>query len=166
MSSFYENGEIIDQRKNTSNYYNNEEILGDSESISIPLEIEEGDNTMYVSLNIPTKKDSNYSARFIYDTGAEVFSLGYRLFNDLKENGLDYVDLNVSITTIGVSGVPSQNNAIIIKELKIGSYTVKNVVALVETLETANSSLLGMGFLNKFKEVKWSLIAKELVFYK
>jgi predicted aspartyl protease len=39
-------------------------------------------------------------------------------------------------------------------------------VALVETLETANSSLLGMGFLNKFKEVKWSLIAKELVFYK
>lgn len=166
MSSFYENGEIIDQRKNTSNYYNNEEILGDSESITIPLEIEEGEDTMYVSLNIPTKKDTNYSARFIYDTGAEVFSLGYRLFNDLKENGLDFVDLNVNITVVGVSGVPSQNNAIIIKELNLGSYTVKNVVALVETLESANSSLLGMGFLNKFKEVKWSLIAKELVFYK
>ena len=59
-----------------------------------------------------------------------------------------------------------KSNAIVIKELKIGSYTIKNVVAIVRTLESANTSLLGMGFLKKFNEVKWSLIAKELVFYK
>ena len=121
---------------------------------------------MYVSLNIPTKNNLEYSARFIFDTGAESFSIGYRLFNDLKEKGLEYEDLNVDISTVGVSGVSFKSNAIVIKELKIGSYTIKNVVAIVRTLESANTSLLGMGFLKKFNEVKWSLIAKELVFYK
>ena len=124
------------------------------------------DNTMFINLNIPTKNNPNYSARFIFDTGSETFSLGYRLFNDLKEKGLDYVDLNVNISSIGISGLSLISNAIIIKELKIGDFTVKNVVAIVRTLETSNTSLLGMGFLNKFKEVKWSLIAKELIFYK
>ena len=166
MSSVYKNGEVIDEKLNTNNYYIKNDIIGSSESINIPLEIEQGDDTMYVSLNIPTKNNPDYSARFIFDTGAESFSIGYRLFNDLKEKGLEYEDLNVDIATVGVSGVSFKSNAIVIKELKIGDYTIKNVVAIVRTLESANTSLLGMGFLKKFNEVKWSLIAKELVFYK
>jgi clan AA aspartic protease (TIGR02281 family) len=166
LSSVYKNGEVIDEKLNTNNYYIKNDIIGTSESINIPLEIEQGDDTMYVSLNIPTKNNPDYSARFIFDTGAESFSIGYRLFNDLKEKGLEYEDLNVDIATVGVSGVSFKSNAIVIKELKIGDYTIKNVVAIVRTLESANTSLLGMGFLKKFNEVKWSLIAKELVFYK
>ena len=166
MKAIYVNGEIVDQKKNTNNYYIDNEILGEKEFINIPLEIEEGDDTMYLTLEIPTKKDPNYSARFIFDTGAESFKIGYRLFNELKEKGLKYRDLDVNIKTVGVSGIEMENNAIVIEKLKIGEFTVKNVVALVSKLETSNTSLLGIGFLNKFKEVKWSLIAKELVFYK
>ena len=166
LKSIYKNGEIIDEKLNTNNYYVEDDLVGEGDSINIPLEIEEGDNTMYVNLNIPTKKNPNYSARFIFDTGAEKFSIGYRLFNDLKAKGLDYIDLKVNISSVGISGIPINNNAIIIKELKIGEYTIKNVVAMVKMSETANYSLLGMGFLKKFREVNWSLIAKELVFYK
>ena len=166
LTSTYQNGEVIDEKLNISNYYIKDDIIGKEEFIAVPLEIEEGDNTMFINLNIPTKNNPNYSARFIFDTGSETFSLGYRLFNDLKEKGLDYVDLNVNISSIGISGLSLISNAIIIKELKIGDFTIKNVVAIVRTLETSNTSLLGMGFLNKFKEVKWSLIAKELIFYK
>jgi len=41
-----------------------------------------------------------------------------------------------------------------------------NIIAFVETLETANSSLLGIGFLKKFSEVQWSLISNQLILYK
>jgi hypothetical protein len=166
MKSIYKNGEIIDQKKNTNNYYISEDILSDKESIKIPLEIEEGNNTMYLTLEIPTKNNPNYTARFVFDTGAESFKIGYRLFNELKEKGLKYRDLNVNIKTIGVSGIEMENNAIVIDKLKIGDFTLKNVVAHVSKLETSNISLIGIGFLNKFREVQWSLIAKELVFYK
>jgi predicted aspartyl protease len=88
------------------------------------------------------------------------------LFNELKEKGLKYRDLNVNIKTIGVNGIEMENNAIVIDKLKIGDFTLKNVVAHVSKLETSNISLIGIGFLNKFREVQWSLIAKELVFYK
>ena len=166
MTSIYENGEIIDQKRNINNYYIKDDISGEKESINIPLEIEEGDNTMYINLKIPTKSDSDYSARFVFDTGSESFKIGYRLFNELKEKGLKYIDLNVNIKSVGVSGIEFESNAIVIEKLKIGDFTLQNVVALVSKLESSNISLLGIGFLNKFKEVKWSLIAKELVFYK
>jgi hypothetical protein len=48
----------------------------------------------------------------------ESFSIGYRLFNDLKEKGLEYEDLNVDIATVGVSGVSFKSNAIVIKGVK------------------------------------------------
>ena len=95
-----------------------------------------------------------------------MFSLGYNLFNKLKQNGLDYVDLGIVVPTIGVRGEPSDNMVIKIKEIRIGEYKLKNIIAFVETLETANSSLLGIGFLKKFSEVQWSLISNQLTLYK
>jgi len=53
-----------------------------------------------------------------------------------------------------------------IAQLKIGEYTLKNVIALVKTLETANNSLIGIQFLEKFREVYWSLKQNRLIFYK
>ena len=90
----------------------------------------------------------------------------YHHFNKLKENGLDYVDLGIVIPTIGIRGEPTENMVIKIKEISIGQFKVKNVIAFVETLETANSSLLGIDFLKKFSEVKWSLISEQLTLYK
>lgn len=167
--SEYKNGdEVVNSiRSNIKNYYNENDIKGDLASIIIDLEFEENDNTKYVNLNFLTnKKTQTENERFIFDTGAEMLSLGYNLFNKLKENGLDYVDLGIVVSTEGVRGEPSENMVIKIKEISIGQFRVKNVIAFVETLETANSSLLGIDFLKKFSEVKWSLISEQLTLYR
>ena len=52
------------------------------------------------------------------------------------------------------------------KKEGIGEYKLMNIIAFVETLETANSSLLGIEFLKKFSEVQWSLISNQLILYK
>jgi clan AA aspartic protease (TIGR02281 family) len=113
-----------------------------------------------------SKRSQTEKFRFVFDTGAEVFSIGFNLFNKLKEEGLLYDDLGVIMETVGVKGESMQNKVIRIKEINIGQYKLKNVIAFVKTLETANSSLLGIGFLNKFSEVQWSLISNQLILYK
>ena len=167
--SDYKNGdEVVNSiRSNIKNYYNENDVKGDLTSIIIDLEFEENDDSKYVNLSFLTIKNTQTdNERFIFDTGAEMFSIGYNLFNKLKQNGLDYVDLGIVVPTIGVRGEPSDNMVIKIKEISIGQFKVKNLIAFVETLETANSSLLGIGFLKKFSEVQWSLISNQLTLYK
>ena len=157
------NGVKTETKNNTKNYYNKEDIIGDEESITINLE-KEG-NSMHVNLEFSTQTPTD-PVRFVFDTGATVFSIGYRLFEYLKKNGLEYDDLDIIIPTVGVRGEPTNNKLIKIHEIKIGSYTIKNIVAYVETLETANMSLLGISFMKKFSEVQWSLNSDALIFYK
>jgi predicted aspartyl protease len=52
---------------------------------------------------------------------------------------------------------------VVLEEVKIGDYIVKNVVATV--LDTP-SSLLGTGFLLKFSNVIWNMKDKKLTLYK
>tara|TARA_B100000795_G_scaffold153047_1_gene114675 strand:+ start:288 stop:1400 length:1113 start_codon:yes stop_codon:yes gene_type:complete len=163
--SNFQNGESLNKKRNIDNYYITEDILGQDKYITIELEKELNDDTMYVYLKFSTNKPVK-PVRFVFDTGAEMFSIGYKLFENLKMNGLSYEDLNVTVNTYGIRGEPTPNKVIKIKELTIGNYTVKNVIAFVETLETANTSLLGIQFLKKFKEVQWSLNSNKLVFYK
>ena len=165
----FKNGDKIigSERSNIKNYPIKDDIEGDVESSVIDLEFDENDNTKYVNLSfLNSKRSQTEKFRFVFDTGAEVFSIGFNLFNKLNENGLDYVDLGIVIETVGIRGEPIQNKVIKIKELSIGQYKVKNVIAFVKTLETANSSLLGIGFLKKFSEVQWSLISNQLILYK
>jgi|TARA_B110000967_G_scaffold28440_1_gene26470 predicted aspartyl protease len=157
------NGVETETKNNTKNYYNKEDIIGEEDSITINLE-KEG-NSMHVNLEFPTQTPTE-PVRFIFDTGASVFSIGYRLFEYLKKNGLKYDDLGIVIPTVGVRGEPTNNMLIKIHEIKIGSYTIKNIVAYVKTLETANMSLLGVSFMKKFSEVQWSLNSDELIFHK
>ena len=163
-TSKIENGLVIDKGSNIENYYVIEDLIDDDRSISINLESEENDDTMYVYLGFQTTT-STQPVRFVFDTGAEMFSIGFKLFENLKKKGLVYEDLNITVSTIGLRGEPSDNKLIKIKELTIGTYKVRNVIAAVETLESANSSLLGVQFLKKFKEVQWSLNSNKLLFY-
>ena len=133
--------------------------------VKINLETEPNTNTKYVNLKIATKTPLG-SFRFVFDTGAENISIGYNLFKKLKENGLEYEDMNVVIETVGVRGEPMNNKVIRLKELTIGGFKIMNVIALVKTLETANTSLLGIEFMKKFKDVSWSLNANVLTFEK
>jgi len=165
----FKNGDKIigSEWSNIKNYRIKDDIEGDVESSVIDLEFEIDNNTKYVNLNFLTIKGTQTdNERFVFDTGAELFSIGFNLFNKLKENGLDYVDLDIVVETIGVRGESMQNKVIRIKEINIGQYKVKNIIAIVKTLETANKSLLGIGFLKKFSEVQWSLISNQLTLYK
>ena len=82
----------------------------------------------------------------------------------------EIIDLNVKGK---ISGVGSQilTKYIKIKEIKIGNYKIKNVVAIVpiETDQNGNhinDILIGIGFLKKFKDVEWSLNSNKMRFYK
>ena len=169
VESRYENGDKVigSEKSNIKNYYVKDDIEGSLDYTIIDLEFEINDNTKYVNLSfLNSKKSQTEKFRFVFDTGAEVFSIGFNLFNKLKEEGLLYDDLGVIMETVGVKGESMQNKVIRIKEINIGQYKLKNVIAFVKTLETANSSLLGIGFLKKFSEVQWSLISNQLILYK
>ena len=166
------NGEETSRISEIENYYTPEDIeyvripdeSEETELIVIPLEFEENDDSKYVNLGFETTNRAQY--RFIFDTGAEVFNIGYRLFKELEGNGLQYEDLDILIPAIGVLGEPMDLKVIRISRLTIGNYVVNDVIAYVSTVETANSNLLGIQFLKKFKQVYWSLNDNKLIFYK
>lgn len=163
---FKDGDEIIGSEKsNIKNYYEEDDIDGDQDKVEINLDTEPNSNSKYINLEFATETPLG-SFRFIFDTGAEVMSIGYNLFEKLKENGLEYEDMNVRVQTIGTLGVPINNKVVKLKEITIGQYKVKNVIAVVKTQRTANFSLLGIGFMKKFKNVFWSLNDDKVIFYK
>ena len=157
----YKNGKEVSRSTNIDNLYNENDILGLENSIEINLEVE--GNTKYVNVNFEYE-DEPY--RFVFDTGAESLVIGYLLFEELKSKGLVFEDIGIKKTTLGVSGIPFESKVIKINTISIGSYTVKNVYASVPLIETANSNLLGISFMKKFKDVKWSLNGDKLIFEK
>jgi clan AA aspartic protease (TIGR02281 family) len=157
----YKNGKEISRSTNIDNLYIENDILGSENSIEIDLEVE--GNTKYVNVNFEFE-DESY--RFVFDTGAESLVIGYLLFEELKSKGLAFEDTGIKKITRGVSGIPFESKVIKINKISIGSYTVKNVFASVPLLETANSNLLGISFMKKFRDVKWSLNGDKLIFEK
>jgi len=157
----YKNGEEISRSTNIDNLYNEQDIIGYDDSIELDLGVE--GNTKYINLNF--ESDGN-PYRFVFDTGAESFVIGYLLFEELKSKGLAFEDMGIKKTTRGVSGIPFESKVIKINTISIGSYTVKNVYASIPLIETANSNLLGISFMKKFKNVKWSLNDNKLIFEK
>jgi len=83
------------------------------------------------------------------------FSIGKRMFERLKSEGINYRDLNQKVSSYGIMEIESLSNLVIINELKIGDYIIKNVIATV-SLDN-DSSLLGIEFLNKFSDAQWNM---------
>lgn len=157
----YKNGEEVSRSTNIDNRYNEQEIIGSDDSIELDLEVE--GNTKYINVNFESE---NEPYRFVFDTGAESFVIGYLLFEELKSKGLAFEDMGIKKTTRGVSGIPFESKVIKIRAISIGSYTLKNVYTSVPLIETANSNLLGISFMKKFRDVKWSLNRNKLIFEK
>tara|TARA_B100001175_G_scaffold57821_1_gene46650 strand:+ start:1814 stop:2905 length:1092 start_codon:yes stop_codon:yes gene_type:complete len=155
------NGEEVSRATNIDNRYNEPDIIGSDDSIELDLQVE--GNTKYINVNFESE-DEPY--RFVFDTGAESFVIGYLLFEELKSKGLAFEDMGIKKTTRGVSGIPFESKVIKINTISIGSYTVKNVYTSVPLIETANSNLLGISFMKKFRDVKWSLNGDKLIFEK
>ena len=158
----YENGVMVGlPLRNDKNYYNLNDIQGDSEYSEIKLK-KEGNLNEGISYIIELEIDG-VSGDWIFDTGAVNFSIGMRMFKRLKNSGVKYRDLNQTIKTFGVGG-ESQGKLVLIDKIKIGDYYLNNVIAEV-SLDN-NYSLLGIEFLSKFSNVQWDMTLGTLILYK
>ena len=99
---------------------------------------------------------------WLLDSGAMGFTIGNIMFERLISSGVSYKDLNKTVKSFGIGG-EAYGDLVVLEEVKIGDYVVKNVVATV--LDTP-TSLLGTGFLLKFSNVVWNMKEKTLVLYK
>ena len=157
--------DVVSVIRNDRNYYNIDDIDGDVAFTEIVLE-KKGNANEGISYLIPMKvsgTSTTIDGEWIFDTGAESFSIGKRMYERMKEEGMQFKDLNMEVQSIGVGGI-SNGKLIIIDEITIGDYKVKNVIAKVNL--DHNFSLLGMWFLIKFKEVDWSMKNNTLKLYK
>ena len=158
----YENGLMVGLPvRNDKNYYNINDIQGDSEYSEIKLK-KEGNLNEGISYIIELEIDG-VSGDWIFDTGAVNFSIGMRMFERLKNSGVKYRDLNQTIKTFGVGG-ESQGKLVLIDKIKIGDYYLNNVITEV-SLDN-NYSLLGIEFLSKFSNVRWDMKNSSLILYK
>ena len=158
----YENGVMVGlPLRNDKNYYNLNDIQGDSEYSEIKLK-KEGNPNEGISYIIELEIDG-VSGEWIFDTGAFNFSIGMRMFKRLKNSGVKYRDLNQTIKTFGVGG-ESQGKLVLIDKIKIGDYYLNNVITEV-SLDN-NYSLLGVEFLSKFSNVQWDMTLGTLILYK
>ena len=158
----YENGVMLGLPvRNDKNYYDVNDIQGDSDYSEIKLK-KEGNLNEGISYIIKLEIDG-ISGDWIFDTGAVNFSIGMRMFDRLKNSGVKYRDLNQTIKTFGVGG-ESQGKLVLIDKIKIGDFYLNNVIAEV-SLDN-NYSLLGIEFLSKFSNVEWNMKQQVLKLYK
>ena len=161
--SNYEDGELIGlPLRNDTNYYNQDDIIGEKDFIEIELD-KQGNINSGISYNIKLTIDG-VEGEWLFDTGAMGFSIGKRMFERLKTEGIKYRDLNQKVSSYGIMEIESLGNLVIINELKIGEYTIKNVIAKV-SLDN-DSSLLGIEFLNKFSDAQWNMKQATLKLFK
>tara|TARA_B110000259_G_C13954383_1_gene378113 strand:- start:156 stop:1217 length:1062 start_codon:yes stop_codon:yes gene_type:complete len=162
VKSTYTNGLEEVTYRNDQNSYNTADISGNSSSIEVVLErkgsVDNGKLAYHVALEI-----DGVLGEFVLDTGAMTFSIGKKMFERLKRQGIEFLDLNKKVVTVGVGG-QSQGKLILLNNVKIGDYTLSNVVAKVSL--DSNFSLLGTGFLLKFSNVIWDMKKEKLMLYK
>lgn len=146
--------------RNDINLYKKEDIIGDKEFIVVPLLRRGKDGAIAYDIELEI---NGVKGEWLLDTGAMGFTIGNIMFERLVKNGIKYKDLNKNVKSFGIVGV-AYGNLVVIEELKIGDYILKNVVATVQ--ENSSSSLLGTGFLSKFSNVEWNMQAETLKLFK
>lgn len=148
---------------NIQNYRNPEEIIGDFDFVDMPLE--ERNNQYRLKVGFKTLDGEVMEVPIQFDSGASSgLFLGYRLYQELRSK-CDVLDLNVSSKAGGV-GSEFNTRYVKFKEIQIGEYLVKNVVAVIPERSDINDLLIGVGFLKKFSEVEWRFNSNTLRFYK
>ncbi len=148
--------------RNDINQFNPSDIEGDKKFIEVDL-MQKGSKydariAFYVNLEI-----SGIEGEFLLDTGAMSFKIGRYMFENLKKEGVKYTDLNQIVSSFGVGG-DSNSKLVVLDEVEIGDYKLKNVVASVSL--DHDFSLLGTGFFLKFSNVEWHMTDKKLILYK
>jgi len=144
---------------NFKNHYNASDIISDNVSTTVKLRSTESHKFLKMMIN-----DEEYE--WMFDTGGGDISIGYNSWQRILKNDQgDILDLNIQTCANGVGGI-AYYNSYKINNLKIGDFTLNNVVVSVAVDEGNNNSLIGVPFLKKFSDVQWSLITDELLLVK
>ena len=160
--NFYPDGSFR-EISNIENYRNPEDVLGDQNFVDIPLD--ERNNQYRLRVGFKTLDGEILEVPIQFDSGASSgLFIGYRLYQELQSK-CEIVDLDVSSKAGGV-GSEFNTRYVKFKEIQIGEYRVKNVVAVIPERNDINDLLIGVGFLRKFSEVEWRFNSNTLRFYK
>tara|TARA_B100000902_G_scaffold396502_1_gene457675 strand:+ start:374 stop:1273 length:900 start_codon:yes stop_codon:yes gene_type:complete len=152
-----ENGEEIKEESNRENYYDKEDIIGNtSESI---VDLERRNNQYYIKMSFNGIEGTDCH----FDSGAHILTIGKRLYNRLIDEKVDIRDLNQEVYTSGIGG-ESKGKYVIFDEIGIGDYIIKDVVAII-SLEH-NYTLVGIGFFDKFSNIIWNKKENQIKLYK
>ena len=152
----YKDGEETDCTTNDRNHYNRDDIIGGSSS-TVLLEIL--NDAAFIEIGF-----GNTKTNIKWDTGAYGLVLSKYDFKKLLESGVEFFDLNLKAISYGVANIPLEGKTLILNNLKIGEYTVNNVVCTYNP--TQQRSLIGMNFFDKFDNVKWDKKNEYLILYK
>lgn len=169
IERFYVDGVKTSENRNIDNNRVPEDIVGDEKYIDIDLIQDK--NEYRIEVDFLAIDGTSFTVPIKLDTGASGLFIGQNLYQELLKK-CDVIDLNVIIDVGGV-GSSFKAKHIKIKEIKIGDYLIKNVIALVP-LEgekdnkgnDINSILFGIDIMKKFKDVTWSLNNNKLRFIK
>lgn len=150
-------------KRNDRNYYNKNDITSRYKKTTIELKkdsISEDrwqDNTLKITLGIGQIKHD-----WIFDTGAENFSISQHDWDKIK-NHLNFEDLNISYKSTSANGGVSKGKYVLItSEIQIAEFKVKNIVL---GISENKYSLLGISFLEKFRNVEWNMQENKLTLY-
>jgi len=136
----YIEGEVVGCKRNDKNHYEAADVTGPPETI---VDITYVNNQAFLPVEI-----GDVFLDIKWDTGAFGLVFSKTDFGKLINSGVEILDLDLSISTVGVLGIPSETSVFIIKEVSIGDMTIKNVVVNYNPL--FENSLLGLDFFNKF----------------
>lgn len=159
--SEYKNGIILNTKNNFTNYYSSEDIETFDQGSNLDYTIikpERRDNHFWISMRV-----NDSAGEWIFDTGGDGLSIGKKLWARMQKEGVVYKDLNIESQTEGVGGF-SNVKFVLLEEVVIGEFIVKNVVARVRYDQ--NYSLMGAEFYDKFSNVIWNMQKEEIIFYK
>jgi len=143
------NFKIINETSNISNIYSEKEIIGPLKQI-----IDLGVNGKKLNVEIKFTNEIILSD-CIFDTGAYGLSLNYKTFKALKDKNLAE---KLNVDNINFEGVGGVDKSFMIKiySVKIGDFTLKNVIADVSYDINRDFTLVGINFFDKFNNVIWN----------
>jgi len=145
---------------NILNTYSKKDIIGPSQQV--------------IKLAKNKKKQLNLEIIFtddiilsdcIFDTGAHGLSLNYKTYKALKEKNLAE-KLNIDAVMFKGVGGTDESFMINIYKVKIGDFTLKNVIASVSIDGNKDFTLVGINFFDKFDNVIWNKKQNTLELFK
>ena len=142
------------------NYYDINHISGDVDFSIINLNKDVSSNGYIITLSF-----NGINEEFVFDTGCTRMTITKEFFNKLKSNGVKYTKLLAKGSAEIASGEKVETSQYIFNNIKVGDFTLYNLV--VDVIDGEKGSLLcGLGLFKKFSNAEWNMKAKTIKLYR